>query len=102
MVKLFFSLLLAQPDSGVEKWPTGKKGRIKDLFTNLMVIRFSQHVDYSSFVGKGNHSVVKEEDSLSTPLVRHLVFPYDLRDDRPPKFMLPPFQIQFSVNNWKK
>lgn len=47
-------------------------------------------------------TLVKEEDSLSTPLVRHLVFPYDLRDDRPPKFMLPPFQIQFSVNNWKK
>lgn len=59
-------------------------------------------MDYSSFVRKGNHAVVKEQDNLLPPLVRYLVFPYDLRANRPPKIMLPPFQIQSSVCNWKR
>lgn len=44
-------------------------------------------------------TIGKEDDSLSVPLVRCLVFPYDLKDNHTPKLMLPPFQIQFSVCN---
>lgn len=76
-----------------------KKGKNQKTYSkNSWSLDFSQYIDSSSFVGKGNHSVVGADDNLPTPLGRRLVFPCDLRENHPPKHMLR-LLAQFSVSN---
>lgn len=76
-----------------------KTGKNQKTYSKLSwSLDFPQYVNSSSFVGKGNHPVVGADDSLPAPLGRRLVFSCDLRENHPPKLMLP-LLAQFLVSN---